>query len=234
MQTYTQENEYQMKTIVEGLQSFHAQCAAEGGTLLGGLTAILVEGARYINDTWRIAKGEFKALKDRVKILEEQGPADSSHTTTSASPVNPPSAHDLVLAGADLGSNGGALGPFSSSYAVANAVNTTGIGATSTAALVNVSTGDRQLVRSHVVSFNAVGTPGTPSISSPLRLGTVTFPLPFDRPPKVRLTPLSADAGGLNVHVNLYSNGQGYDIVADGGTIATAKSYQYAVTVEPN
>ena len=77
-------------------------------------------------------------------------------------------------AGADLGSNGGALGPLLSSYAAANAVNTTGIGATSTAALVNVSTGDRQLVRSHVVSFNAVGTPGTPSISSPLRLGTVT------------------------------------------------------------
>lgn len=225
-----------MESILQGLTGLYAECQNRGAATMGALLTIMIEGAKFMDTLWTVERREYASLKDRVKDLERViEPTDPHNPSTSPTvPVNSPSAADLNAAGADLGSNNGVAGAFASTYVSPNATNSTGIGAAGTAGLVNLATGDRQLVRAHEVTFNASGTVTTATVSAPIRLGSVTFPVAFSRPPKVQIQAANTNGGVLNVHANVYAGGNGYDIVADLGTLVSGSSYYFSVTVTPN
>lgn len=224
-----------MDSILRGLTGLYAECEQRGAAMMGALLTIMIEGAKYMDTLWTVERREYDSLKDRVKDLEAATSASASTSAgTSGHDIpNEPSDADLTLAGAELGSNGGVSGQFPSSYLVPNAQNSTGIGASGTMTLLNQATGDRQLVRSHAISFNASGTitSGTPSAA--VKMGYVSFGGgTFSRPPKVNLESLNSDASGALIFV--VPTISGYEVWNGGGTIDTAKSYKYAVTVTPN
>lgn len=224
-----------MNSILQGLSALYAECENRGAATMGALLTIMIEGAKYMDTLWTVERREYSSLKDRVKDLEAATTASASASATSdPAPIpNEPSDADLTVAGADLGSNGGVAGQFASSLLVPNAQNSTGIGAAGTMTFLNQATGDRQLVRSHAISFNASGTILSGSPSAPVKMGSVSFgPRYFTRVPKVNLESLNSDASGALIYV--VPSTSGYDVWNGGGTIATANSYQYAVTVTPN
>ena len=224
-----------MDGILQGLNALYAECENRGAATMGALLTIMIEGAKYMDTLWTVERREYSSLKDRVKDLEQATTASASASATSdPAPIpNEPSEADLTVAGADLGSNGGVAGQFASSLLVPNAANSTGIGTSGTMTFLNQATGDRQLVRSHAISFNVSGTITSGTASAAVKLGSVSFgPRYFSRVPKVNLESLNSDASGALIYV--VPSTSGYDVWNGGGTIATAKSYQYAVTVTPN
>ena len=223
-----------MDSILQGLTTLYGECQNRGAATMGALLTIMIEGAKYMDTLWTVKRREYSSLRDRVKDLEAATTASASASADAIAPIpNEPSDADLTVAGADLGSNGGVAGQFASSLLVPNAQNSTGIGAAGTMTFLNQATGDRQLVRSHAISFNASGTILSGSPSAPVKMGSVSFgPRYFTRVPKVNLESLNSDASGALIYV--VPSTSGYDVWNGGGTIATAKSYQYSVTVTPN
>ncbi len=223
-----------MDSILQGLTALYAECQNRGAATMGALLTIMIEGAKYMDTLWTVERREYSSLRDRVKDLEAATTASASASADEIAPIpNEPSDADLTTASADLGSNGGLAGQFASSLLVPNAANSTGIGAAGTLTFLNQATGDRQLVRSHTLSFNVSGTILSGSASAPVKMGSVSFgPRYFTRVPKVNLESLNSDASGALIFV--VPSTSGYDVWNGGGTIATAKSYQYAVTVTPN
>lgn len=224
-----------MNSILQGLSALYAECENRGAATMGALLTIMIEGAKYMDTLWTVQQREYDSLKDRVKDLEAATTASTSASADEIAPIpNEPSDADLTTASADLGSNGGVAGQFASSLLVPNAANSTGIGTAGTMTFLNQATGDRQLVRSHAISFNVSGATITSgSASAPVKMGSVSFgPRYFTRVPKVNLESLNSDASGALIYV--VPSTSGYDVWNGGGTIATAKSYQYAVTVTPN
>ncbi len=223
-----------MDSILQGLTALYAECQNRGAATMGALLTIMIEGAKYMDTLWTVERREYSSLRDRVKDLEAATTASASASADAIAPIpNEPSDADLTTASADLGSNGGLAGQFASSLLVPNAANSTGIGAAGTLTFLNQATGDRQLVRSHTLSFNVSGTITSGSAYAPVKMGSVSFgPRYFTRVPKVNLESLNSDASGALIFV--VPSTSGYDVWNGGGTIATAKSYQYAVTVTPN
>lgn len=224
-----------MDSILQGLTTLYGECQNRGAATMAALLTIMIEGAKYMDTLWTVERREYSSLKDRVKDLEQATTASTSASAgTSGHDIpNEPSDADLALAGAELGSNGGVSGQFASSYLVPNAQNSTGIGGSGTMTFLNVATGDRQLVRSHAVSFNVSGTITSGTASAAVKMGYVSFGGgTFSRPPKVNLESLNSDASGALIYAVVTVGG--YEVWNGGGTIATAKSYQYAVTVTPN
>ena len=223
-----------MDSILQGLTTLYGECQNRGAATMGALLTIMIEGAKYMDTLWTVERREYSSLRDRVKDLEAATTASASASADAIAPIpNEPSDADLTTASADLGSNGGVAGQFASSLLVPNAANSTGIGAAGTLTFLNQATGDRQLVRSHTLSFNVSGTITSGSASAPVKMGSVSFgPRYFSRVPKVNLESLNSDASGALIYV--VPSTSGYDVWNGGGTIATAKSYQYSVTVTPN